>query len=245
MAMDPDRFTVLVPEDASGTAHVVATDEWGNENSLTILIAGSSFILTLNTAPPVITWGDVGLVEPGLELEVPVSTSETLTAALHLADGRVIPMVVYSDRFVVTVPADAHGPAQVVATGEYGNHADLAITIAGQPPPPPPPPQVSGGGLPQWLRRGGVSSGTELRFTSRTIVRRGQARPAGLHTHSTTRVRRGSVYVSSLDIQARWSTRARGAVATGSLRDTSSTAIDRARPDDPGSEDGLVIFGLI
>jgi hypothetical protein len=100
----------------------------------------TSFILTLDTQAPVVTWGPVDGNVLGEEFSIQYALDEgqVLSAELKLADGRILAMAVLPDRLVVMLPDDAPDALATVdafVSDDVGNtaHRTTEVPISGVP----------------------------------------------------------------------------------------------------------------
>lgn len=213
-----------------------------------------SLVLTLDTTPPVVTFG--APVETWDRLEVPYEVNEQAVESAWFtdADGNQHDMVVLADRLVLNLAAvvDGEGTVTARARDDVWNQADytLAVTIEGLP-----APQDPGTGLP------GVPSRPPTARRRRTTEHRQIATTVRVRVHTTTTVRRSTVQsrvllraASSDVLRVRHSpTFARVGVASSGRSAAAIPEILRApltvtdevqRRDGPGLEEAI-IMGLI
>lgn len=204
----------------------------------------STVIIELKTAAPEVAWGEPDVAEAGLELSVPYISSEVVRAELWLADGRVLEMDVQPDSLVVLLPDDVwEGLHTIYAYDDVGNPAPHALHITGIVPVEPTRPTT--GGMPT-LEPTVIPHRSSVRFTSRTVIgSRRTGRTPITPTSRTMRRRELLSHRSSVLLTSRWSLAATSRSGQTAVAAQALTAIERRRPEEPGSDDGLVIFGLL
>lgn len=113
----------------------------------------ATFLLTLDTTPPVVTWGAATGTSAGSFLSVPfeVDEPELVSAEAVLLDGRHLAMAVETSAVEVLLPDDAPGPSlhiQAVTLDDAGNEGVSTITVPIdspiQAPEETPPPRTGG-----------------------------------------------------------------------------------------------------
>lgn len=107
----------------------------------------TTFVLTLDTAAPVVTWGGTGGTTAGELLVVGYSINEPqgTAARVKLADNRSLAATVFSNRIEVLLPADTPAGLATVeldVADDVGNAATRTTTVllSGAPAPPSAPP---------------------------------------------------------------------------------------------------------
>lgn len=213
-----------------------------------------TFQLTLDTRPPVITWGAVSDPIASEEMTVYYALDElgVVSAVVQLVDGRELPMDVYADRLVVTLPDDApesNATVHVVLRDDVWNTttADLPVHITG--PTGAPPPYVPPTGLPSPPQR---VPARVIRFEP-DVVRGSSTYGQTAVSRSVSRGRVRSRYVLPLPrtrrifaaVSVSDTFTVRGAVSGVETGKPSSVFTIRRRPDGPDTEAALAALGLL
>lgn len=114
----------------------------------------TSFLLTIDTAAPVVTWGGTSGTTAGQKFVIGYSLDEpaAVAARVVLADARSLAATLFSNRIEVLLPADAPAgvaTVQLDVKDDVGNAATRTTTVllSGAPaaPPPAPPAQETTG----------------------------------------------------------------------------------------------------
>lgn len=107
----------------------------------------TSFLLTIDTAAPVVTWGGTSGTTAGQKLVVGYSLDEpaAVAARVVLVDARSLAATLFSNRIEVLLPADAPAglaTVQLDVQDDVGNAATRTTTVllSGAPAAPPPAP---------------------------------------------------------------------------------------------------------
>lgn len=197
LVVHPDRLVGRIPATATygqGVIRAWLQDDVGNTSvrSEYVTLSAPTFHIELDTTPPVVTWGPVDGTEQGDTFTVQYALDEPdlLSAELELADHRVLPMQVFPDTLMVSLPMDApDGPATVRAfvQDDVGNAATrtLVVIISGTPITPPTP-TFGAGGLPHVERHRLVTSSRTSARTRSSASSEGRLRG---ETHGRTRDR--------------------------------------------------------
>jgi hypothetical protein len=212
----------------------------------------SSFLLTLDTTPPVVTFGPVTDANAGEEMSVEYLVSEPGIdhATVTLLDSRVLPMVDTGTALTVELPADAPQGQAVVrayARDDVDNTAEYALELAITgvlPPTPTDEPPRPGWPQPQVVRV--VSAPSRGRAASTysisaylTTTSTGRARSMYVVPGTTRRLRFGDRLNTSSTY------RSRAVIDTASTATTAASATVTKRPEGPGHEEELIFLDLL
>jgi hypothetical protein len=194
---------------------------------------GGSFVVTLDTHAPSVTFGDPTGAMAGELLHLPYTTDEPLDRAeLCLADGRHLQMDVGVDELTVLLPPDTWAaPAAVWVRDAVWNARTYtaAVVLQGIAPPPPPPEPPSVPGVPGVRAR----SRSQRRIVSTSRV----------HAGARTRVRaRGAYVASSLTTSRTRISAARAATSVVEVRSSgqiTARMTSRSDPHPVGARDSV------
>jgi hypothetical protein len=204
----------------------------------------SSFVLTLDTQAPVVTWGFPDGTDQGEELRVPYAVNEPgiISADLELPDGRHLSMEVQPGVLVVQLPDDTpEGPATVSALvrDDVWNEATRThvVQLTGEIAPPPSGPPV----LPSPPQR------RVTRVVSEPSICRGSSRDAVaavVPTFSVVRTR--SRYIApterTVELPGRLAVTAPPLGGRGALSGADTLW---KRPEGPGAEEDFILLDLL
>jgi len=211
----------------------------------------TSFILTLDTTAPVVTWGPVDGAVLGEQFTIQYLINEPgiVSAELQLADGRTLDMEILPDRLRVQLPddtPDALATVRVHVRDDVGNEAwrTTEVPISGVPyVPPETPTGIPAGGLPgeapkRWRTVARLRSqyrviqGTRA-WTSRATVR------SRYTVHRSTAARTDSRVI------VRSRTRAGVLVTSTSRVALRQTWTVEKQAEGPRAEEDLLILGIL
>lgn len=216
----------------------------------------SSWVLTLDTTAPVVTWGavDGAAITEVFTVQYLLDEPEIVSAELELAGGRRIPLTVEPTQLTTVMPDDAfEGWGRVLAyvRDDVNNTAtrELAVYVSGIIPPTPAiPVQPPAGGLP------GQATGPEIKSFGPTRARGRDAFTVSVALSSTSRVRSHSrysrpevewrVFTERLYLASSYTTGVRlpSAASAGKLR-SEGRVIRRGEGPDATAE--LIALGLL
>jgi hypothetical protein len=213
-----------------------------------------TFQLTLDTTAPQIAWGAV--LDPVASEEMTVYYTVTepgvISAVVRLVDGRELPMQVYADRLVITLPDDApesDATVHVVLRDSVWNTAtaDLPVHVTG--PTGAPPAYVPPVGLPSPPER---VPARVIRFDA-SAARASSAYEQTAVLSSTTTARPRSRYILPIPrtrrifsaVTASDNFTVRPEVSTRSEGKPSSAYTIRRQPDGPDTEAALAALGIL
>lgn len=217
----------------------------------------STFQLRLDTAPPQITWGAVLDPIASEEMTVFYTVNEpgVISAEVRLVDGRNLPMQVYADRLVISLPDDApesDATVHVLLRDSVHNTAtaDLPVHVSGPTGPvEPPPPYTPPVGLPHPPERVPARVIRPEPSTAHGSSTYGQTAVLASVTRGNTRSRyvvprpRTRRIFAAVSVTDNFTVRA--AVSTRSEGKPSSAVVVRKRPDGPDTEAALAALGLL
>lgn len=214
----------------------------------------STWVITLDTTAPQITWGAVDGAVGGEELTVFYTVDEpgVVSATATLRDGRVLPMTVLADRFTVELPddtPDGNVTVSVLLRDDVLNSrtSTLPVYVAGVIGPEPPP-YVPPTGLPSPPERTrhmvdmGRTRGRLRSSYEQTAVLTSTTHARVRSRYIVPRPRHRSIY-ESLTVTSVYGVL--GRVSTRSGGKLAETYTVRKRPEGPGTEDELILLDLL
>lgn len=209
------------------------------------------FVIRLDTTAPVVTWGPVDGAVLGEQFTIQylLDDGEIVNAELQLVDSRTLVMDIEPDRLLVQLPDDApEGLATVraLARDDVGNEAwrTIDVPISGVIPVAPGLPGIPAGGLPgdepKRFKRAVARLRSHYHVIHGGATRRSRVRATARYTvHRSTAVRSDSRLI------ARSRTRA-GVIVTSTSRVTlRQTWTVEKRPEGPGTEEDLIVLGIL